>query len=159
MGKLCGGAHEISGIPASICLCGWVVEEFMGWVGGWCVEGWDGWWLGGWVSWCMVGYFVSYSSDGRSSHLPKLGHPCHGGCHGGIRSHEISGIKAPLSLWVGGLRVLGVGGWWWGSSGGVGGEVVGWVGGTVGGGGEGGVLVRVGWVDLGRVGGGLFCKL
>ena len=32
--KLCGGAHEISGIPASLCLCGWVVGGFMGWVGG-----------------------------------------------------------------------------------------------------------------------------
>ena len=27
----------------------------------------------------VVGYFVSYSSDGKSSHLPKLGHPCHEG--------------------------------------------------------------------------------
>ena len=46
MGRLCGGAHEISGIPATLCLCGWVVGGFMGWVGvwwyGWCVHG--RWW-------------------------------------------------------------------------------------------------------------------
>ena len=41
MGRLCGGAHEMSGIPAPIFLCGWVVEEFMGWVGGVLVRG--GW--------------------------------------------------------------------------------------------------------------------
>ena len=33
MGRLCGTAHEISGIPAPICLCGWVIGWFMGWVG------------------------------------------------------------------------------------------------------------------------------
>ena len=48
-------------------------------------------------------------------------------------AHEISSIKAPLFLfgWVGGLRVLGLGGW-------------------VGGGGVG----RDGWVSCGGVGGG-----
>ena len=47
---------------------------------GWCVgEGWGRWWWGGWV----VGYFVINRSDERSSLLPKLGHLCHGGCHGG----------------------------------------------------------------------------
>ena len=40
MGRLCGGAHEISGIPAPLCLCGWVVGEFMGWVGGWWGRSW-----------------------------------------------------------------------------------------------------------------------
>ena len=34
MGTLCGGAHEISGIPAPLCLHGWVIGGFMGWVGG-----------------------------------------------------------------------------------------------------------------------------
>ena len=33
MGRLCGGAHEISGIPAPLWLHGWVVKGFMGWVG------------------------------------------------------------------------------------------------------------------------------
>ena len=35
MGRLCGGAHEISGIKAPILLHGWVVV------------GWGGWWWGG----------------------------------------------------------------------------------------------------------------
>ena len=38
MGRLCGGAHEISGIKAPIFLCGWG-----GWGGWW----WSGWWWGG----------------------------------------------------------------------------------------------------------------
>ena len=48
MGRLCGGAHGISGIKARIFLCGW-----WGWVGD-VVEmvGW-GWLLGGEVG--MVG--------------------------------------------------------------------------------------------------------
>ena len=33
MGRLCGGAHEISGIKALLFLCGWV--GVVGWVG-WC---------------------------------------------------------------------------------------------------------------------------
>ena len=42
MGRLCGGAHEISGIKAPLFLCGWVVGGFLGWVrggeeGGWAV--------------------------------------------------------------------------------------------------------------------------
>ena len=67
MGRLCGGAHEISGIPAPLWLHGQVVEGFLKWVGGWVVVGWmsggvggwvgvgggvggwwDGWWWGGW---------------------------------------------------------------------------------------------------------------
>ena len=46
MGRLCGGAHEISGIQAQIFLCGWV--------GGWWVR----WWWGGWgvVGWGWVGW-------------------------------------------------------------------------------------------------------
>ena len=56
----CGGAHEISGIPAPLWLHGWVVGGFMGWMGGgcwcgWCAcEGWVGevvWGVGGWVMW------------------------------------------------------------------------------------------------------------
>ena len=30
MGRLCGGAHEISGIEAPLFLCGWVVGGFLG---------------------------------------------------------------------------------------------------------------------------------
>ena len=30
MGRFCGGAHEMSSIPAPLCLCGWVVGGFMG---------------------------------------------------------------------------------------------------------------------------------
>ena len=41
MGRLCGGAHEISGIKAPLFLCGWV--SGMGGVSG---EG-QGWW-GAW---------------------------------------------------------------------------------------------------------------
>ena len=35
MGRLCGGAHEISGIKAPLFLHGWVLGGFLGWVGGW----------------------------------------------------------------------------------------------------------------------------
>ena len=57
MGRLC----KISGIPAPLCLCGWVVGGFMGWVGGcmvvwvgwgsWLEGSWGGcvWWWGGWL--------------------------------------------------------------------------------------------------------------
>ena len=74
MGRLCGGAHEISGIHAPLILCGWVEGLWGGWVcGGWVLvggalvrnggggvggsgvwggghvgEGW-GWWCVGWV--------------------------------------------------------------------------------------------------------------
>ena len=42
MGRLCGGAHEISGIKAPFFLHGWVVGGFLRWVdvgvgGGWGV--------------------------------------------------------------------------------------------------------------------------
>ena len=33
MGRLCGGAHDISGIAAPLWLHGWVVGGFLGWVG------------------------------------------------------------------------------------------------------------------------------
>ena len=39
MGRLCGGAHEISGIPAPLCLCGWLEGSWGGWVGGGGVGG------------------------------------------------------------------------------------------------------------------------
>ena len=35
MGRLCEGAHEISGIKAPLFLHGWVVGGFLGWVRGW----------------------------------------------------------------------------------------------------------------------------
>ena len=44
MGRLCGGAHEISGIKALLFLHGWVVGGFLRWV---VVSG-VGNWLGGW---------------------------------------------------------------------------------------------------------------
>ena len=52
MGRLCGEAHEISGIPAPLFLHGWVVGGSMGWVcggglGGVLVRG--GWVWGGGV--------------------------------------------------------------------------------------------------------------
>ena len=34
MARLCGGAHEISSIPAPLWLCGWAVLGSRGWVGG-----------------------------------------------------------------------------------------------------------------------------
>ena len=62
MGRLCGGAHEISGIHAPLfSMDRWLEGSWGGWVGcggvgsgevlvrggvvdGWCVgEGWDGW--------------------------------------------------------------------------------------------------------------------
>ena len=53
MGRLCGGAHEISGIKTPLFLHGgwfegswggWVVVGSVVWVGGW-------WWGGSWVGW------------------------------------------------------------------------------------------------------------
>ena len=42
MGRLCGGAHKLSGIKAPLFLCGWwVVVGVVRWVG-WGV-GWVGW--------------------------------------------------------------------------------------------------------------------
>ena len=50
MARLCEGAHEISGIPAPLCLCGWVVLGSRGLGGGWggrvwYGRGWGGLWL------------------------------------------------------------------------------------------------------------------
>ena len=57
MGRLCGGAHEISGIPVQLWLNGWVVREFIGWV----VVGVDGGVVGsGWVVDVGVGGAVVY---------------------------------------------------------------------------------------------------
>ena len=39
MGRLCGGAPEISGIKAPLFLHWWMVGGFLGWVGGWVVVG------------------------------------------------------------------------------------------------------------------------
>ena len=57
MGRLCGGAHEISGIKAPLFLHGgwlegswggWVMMAWvMGWAGGWVVVGWVMGWVGG----------------------------------------------------------------------------------------------------------------
>ena len=55
MARLCGGAHEISGIHAPLFFHGWVVLGSRGWGGRWggmmCVVGvgWsmsDRWWVG-----------------------------------------------------------------------------------------------------------------
>ena len=36
MGRLCGGAHEVSSIKAPLFLCGgWLEGSWGGWVGGW----------------------------------------------------------------------------------------------------------------------------
>ena len=55
MGRLCGGAHEISGIPAPLWLCELVVERIMGWVGGWVVVVWVVVGVNGWVGGGDVG--------------------------------------------------------------------------------------------------------
>ena len=72
MGRLCGGAHEISGIKAPTFSPWWVVGGFLGWVGGWCcgwvgvvgvghrvrsvvVVGWVMGWVGVWVGDGAVG--------------------------------------------------------------------------------------------------------
>ena len=73
MGRQCGKAHEISGIPASLCLCGWVVGRFMGWVGfdvGHCgvddvlVRGGGGGWLLCWVLWGVGGLVMWWGGWG-----------------------------------------------------------------------------------------------
>ena len=63
MGRLCGGAHEISGIPAPLWLCGWVVERIMGWVGG----GYVGCGAGGWV-----GYYNFHRSTNKIKSFDKI---------------------------------------------------------------------------------------
>ena len=65
MGRLCGGAHEISGIKAPIFLCGWVGGGgvgrggvVVGWVGvgrGEVVVEWVRWVVVGVVGWVVVG--------------------------------------------------------------------------------------------------------
>ena len=77
MGRLCGGAHEVSGIKAPLFPCGWVLEgggvggKRWGWVGlwdggvvgsGWVGDvvgiGWGGGvlgWVGVWQRWVGVG--------------------------------------------------------------------------------------------------------
>ena len=51
MGRLCGEAHEISGIKAPLFLCGGV--------GGWRQGGW--WWV---VGWCGGVYVVGWGGVG-----------------------------------------------------------------------------------------------
>ena len=90
MARLCGGAHEISGIKAPLFLCGgWLEGSWGGWVGGWWW--WDGSW-GGWVvgqvmvGWVGVGHGLGGCWWGGSwvggwcwGASPQ--HPHHGGCH------------------------------------------------------------------------------
>ena len=68
MGRLCGGAHEISGIKAPIFLHGWVGSGGVGVVGGWVVMG-LGWW-GGWF-WGGGGGVIrlSFQSNSNSQKL------------------------------------------------------------------------------------------
>ena len=50
MGRLCGGAHNISGIKAPLFLCGrWLEGSWGVWVsgGGVVADGWVGVWMGG----------------------------------------------------------------------------------------------------------------
>ena len=55
MGRLCGGAHEISGIKAPLFLRRWV--GVVGWGGEWVVVGWV--WVGvGWVNGGVCGVLV-----------------------------------------------------------------------------------------------------
>ena len=63
MGRLCGGAHEISGIKAPLFLRGgWLDGSWGGWVVG-LVIGWVGGWVGGmvvlWVPMTPPCYFLT----------------------------------------------------------------------------------------------------
>ena len=78
MGRLCGGAHEISGIKAPHFLCGWVVGGFVGWV--------EVGWVMGWVVGCVGGGWV--------------GHGLGGWVTGGGVSHGVGGWVV-LWWWVG----------------------------------------------------------
>ena len=53
MGRLCGGAHEISGIKATIFLHGWVGVGDLWWWGGW-----------GWVGVGVIGWVMVVGRDG-----------------------------------------------------------------------------------------------
>ena len=55
MGRLCGAAHEISGIKAPIFLHGWVGGGMgvVGWVVQWGGDGGVGWWVAV-VAWVVV---------------------------------------------------------------------------------------------------------
>ena len=71
MGRLCGGAHEISGIKAQFFSVGgwWVVGWMVGW--GWWWWG-DGWWGGGGgVGWGVLGGVIrlSFQSNSNSQKL------------------------------------------------------------------------------------------
>ena len=58
MGRLCGAAHGISGIPAPLCLCGgWLEGSWGGWLGAGVAGGMVGGVLvrGRWVWWWCVG--------------------------------------------------------------------------------------------------------
>ena len=64
MGRLCGGAHEISGIKAPIFLHGWV-----GVVGLGVVVGWGGW------CWGEAGWVVSGDGGTHSVDMRPCGSP------------------------------------------------------------------------------------
>ena len=68
MGRLCGGAHEISGIKAPLFLHGgWLAGSWGGWVVGWWLEGWVGVCViggGGVDGWILVGLVVSIGGGG-----------------------------------------------------------------------------------------------
>ena len=85
--RLCGGAHEKSGIPAPIWLHGWRVHGLC-----WCRWWWCGWW-GGWCGGlCGVG-----------------GWGGGGDCGGGVGSGWVDDVWG----WVGGGVLGWVGVRWW----------------------------------------------
>ena len=75
MGRLCQGAHEISGIKGPLFLCGWVAGGFFGWVG-WVLVGrvGDGV-LSGWQGgWCSTGIIIFEGVPKKLKFSMKLPH-------------------------------------------------------------------------------------
>ena len=67
MGRLCGGAHEISGIKAPLFLHGrWLEGSWGGWMGGWWLVGLLGGWVVVVVMWVVgwVGEWVDFGGVG-----------------------------------------------------------------------------------------------
>ena len=66
MGRLCGGAHEISGIKAPLFLHGgWLEGSWGGWVlGGGMGHGVDGWVCGGRVGWLFGWWWCGWGWGG-----------------------------------------------------------------------------------------------